>query len=134
MITDLKNKSAGFWVAVATVLVAVVLIVAYPVMYGGTDEYSAFTFVFPLVGAVGAVVLAVFKKDEWMSLCLLVGLLAGFGFYVYTIYYYVSVVIVGIDAQNFDFRFIFTMTVFAAGIVAATVGVFLPTKQRRAKQ
>lgn len=130
MLSKLKNKSAGFWLSSAAIVLVVVLSLAYNIMYAGKSDYTVCAFLFPLVAVVLSVVLYAFGFDELSPVCLLVGFLAGFAFYVYSMYYYVSVVMVGIDAESFDFAFIFTMVVFLAGIVLSAVSMFFPSKAK----
>lgn len=125
----LKTEPASFVLACAVAALSLVLSVAYPSMYGSTDEYTVWVTVFAVAAFVASTVLTLFAQSKWIGACQLVLLLAGFGFFVYSVYYYVSVVLVGIDADSFSFEFIFTTAAFLAEIVASAVNVFVGGKE-----
>lgn len=125
-----KNRTVGFWVTLSTAALCLLIAVLYPVLNAAYEEYSVWSWIFPLVAAVGACVAIVFRQDWLAPFALLVGVLAGLGFFIYVNYYYVSVVLVGIDAESFSVQFILSATLFVLAAVAATVSVFMPQSKK----
>lgn len=60
--------------------------------------------------------------------------LSAFMFYVYGVYYYVSVVLVGIDLDSFSAQCIICSALFALTTIASAVGVFLKQTKTDAKE
>ncbi len=54
--------------------------------------------------------------------------------YVYAVYYYISVVMVGIDLDSYDTGFIICTAAFAVCLLAAFVNVFIPHKEKASEE
>ena len=127
----MEGKKYGFYVTLALMLLALITGIIWVSTYGGTDEFSAWGFAFLIVGVVLSLVLAILKRErlaaDVLGFCVLMGLL----FYISAIYMYVSVVLVGIDADTFSSDFILNTTFFAITSVVALVNMFLPQASKK---
>ena len=81
-------------------------------------------FVIMLLGMIAGVIMPIFRLDKWVPAVLLVTNFLGFLLFVYYVYFYVSVVLVGIQATNFSSGFIASVVFFALTMVAAIANVF----------
>ena len=127
-----EGKKYGFYVSLAIMVLSLVTGIVYISCYNGTDEFNTWSFAFLIIGIVLSAGLLAFKKEraaaDVLGLCVFLGVL----FYIYAIYYYVSVVMVGIDLDHFSNEFIVTTTFFVITLVLALVNMFLP--QAKAKE
>ena len=122
----LENKAYGYYVTLALSVLSVVVAVVYAVLYSGSRYMSLPAVILPIVGAVAAVALGFVRGGgKWanavLALCDFVALL----FYVYGIYFYVSVVLVGIQASSFNSQFVICTVLFVGLLIANLVNVFL---------
>ena len=120
------NRGFGFYLSLAEAVVALVFAVVYQCFYGGTAEYSAVCFVVALVMVVATVALTLTGLDNFVGVAQLLCSLAVTGAFLYANYYYISVVIVGIDASSFSARFVFASVACALLTVASIVNMFAP--------
>lgn len=123
--TLLKGKSYGFFVTLALIALTVATGVIYCINYSGSRYMSVPAAVFLFAGAAAALVLGFTKWAGWanavLALCGFVALL----FYVYGIYFYVSIVMVGIQASSFNQQFITCTALYLVLLVLNIVNVFL---------
>ena len=82
--------------------------------------------ILPIVGAVAAVALGFVRgggkfANAILALCDFVALL----FYIYGIYFYVSIVLVGIQASSFNSQFVICTILFAGLLILNLINVFL---------
>ena len=126
-----KNKPVGFWITLSCTALCLVLCVLYPVLYSGYEEYTAWSWMFPLFAVLAVGALTAVGYYSISPVALLLCILAGLGFFIYANYYYVSVVIVGIDADSFSSQFVVTLTMYLVATVAAADSVFLPQSQAK---
>ena len=122
----LENKSYGYYVTLVLSVLSVVIAVVYAVMYNGSRYMSVPAAILPIVGAVAAVGLGFVPggakaAHAVLALCDFVALL----FYIYGIYFYVSVVLVGIQASSFNGQFVTCTGAFVGLLIANLVNVFL---------
>ena len=122
----LGNKSYGYYITLALSVLSVVTAVVYLVMYNGSSYMSAPAAILPILGAVAAVGLGFVRgggkaANAVLALCDFVALL----FYIYGIYFYVSVVMVGIQASSFNSQFVICTVLFAVLLIANLINVFL---------
>ena len=124
-----EGKAYGFYVSVAMILLSVITAIVYVACFAGEEKYHIMNygaFAFMLIGAVAGIVLLVLKKYEWVPYilggCAFIGLLL----FIYGIYYYCSVVFVGIDLHEFSPESIINMILFFGTTILGVVNVFLP--------
>ena len=122
----LENKAYGYYVTLALSVLSVVVAVVYAVLYSGSRYMSLPAVILPIVGTVAAVGLGFVRGGgKWanavLALCDFVALL----FYIYGIYFYVSVVLVGIQASSFNSQFVICTVLFVGLLIANLVNVFL---------
>ena len=125
----LRDYPAGFFASAGVAGASLILAVFYTVAYGASDEFSIVAAIMPAVLIVGTFLLAALNLYEWIAAFQTVVLLTGLGFYIYSVYYYVSVVFIGIDAQTFSAAFIITSLLYVLSTAAACVNVFLANKK-----
>ena len=119
------NKAVGFYVTLGTIVLALATAIAYIVCYNNTDNFNLWAFVILLVSVVASIVLVLFKQHRIAPYAL--GLLnfVALLFYVYGIYYYVSVVLVGIDLDHFEPEFFVSTIMFLVTLVASITSIFM---------
>lgn len=120
-----KDKSYGFYWSIAVFLISLATAVAYAVCYRGTQEMSWPGFVIILVGLALAVVLAVTGHTRWVPVAMAVADFIALLLYIYAIYFYVSVIMVGIEGSAFSMEFNICTTCFLVTILAAVINIFL---------
>lgn len=120
-----KDKSLGFYVTLALIAATVVTTIMYAVLYNGSRYFSMPAVLVMVVGAVVALAVAFTKQAKWACVVLALADFIGLLLYVYGIYFYVSVVMVGIQASTFSWQFILCTVVFVVLLVANVVNVFL---------
>lgn len=130
-----KDKLPGFWVSVGVTLLSLITAITYIACYTNTDKMNYWGFAFLLIGAIATLVLGIFKKYTYipyvLGFCSFMGLL----FYIYAMYYYVSVVMVGIDLDHFEPQFIVCTIFIAITFIAGVVDIFMnQTKQIEVKE
>ena len=120
-----KNKPIGFYVTLGTIGFALITAVAYLLCYNNTDNFNIWSFIVLLVSVVAGVILVGLKQYKVVpyavSLLNFVALL----FYVYGIYYYVSVVLVGIDLDHFEPQFFVSTIAFVLLICGSMASLFM---------
>lgn len=121
----LRDKAVGFWLSVGIAALSLVVGVVYQVTYGGSDSYSATVFVAPLCVFVLTAVLCGVGMYGIASAVQLVGSAVGLGCFLYSNYYYISVVFVGIDVTEFSARFLLAVVGFAVLTIVSAVNMFL---------
>lgn len=132
---DLKKrfteKSYGFYVLLSVVLLTLVTSIVYAVNYHKLSVYMSWASVIVMwVGVVAALVLSFLRLDEFATGALALANLVGLLLFVKVIYGYVAVVLVGIDLNSFDAKFIACTVLFALSFVSSAVTVFLPQRKK----
>lgn len=121
----LKNKSLGFYVTLALIVATVAVSLVYTALYHSSRYMSWIAMAAMLIGAALALVLAFTPQAKWACAVLALGNFIGLLFYIYGIYFYVSVVMVGIQASTFNWQFQLCTILFAAMLVLNLINVFL---------
>lgn len=119
------NKAVGFYVTLVTIVLALVTAIAYLISYNNTDNFNLFAFVILLVSVVVNVVLVLLKQHKIVPYVLGMLNFVAFLFYVYGIYYYVSVVLVGIDLDHFEPEFFVSTISFVVLLIASVTSIFM---------
>lgn len=119
--TTRKQKLVTFVSVVASIVCAAV----YASMYSGSRYMEWPAVVAMLVGAAVSLVLMFTKKAGWANAVIAAADFVAFLYYVYGIYFYVSVVMVGIQATGFNSQFRVCTAMFAVLQVLNLVNVFL---------
>ncbi len=125
-----KDKSVGFWFTLGLIVLSIITAIVYISCFNGTDEMNYVAFSFLLIGAVLSTVCVVFKKYTIASYVIGGTIFLSLLFYVYAVYYYVSVVMVGIDLDHFSTEFIVTTILFAVGTICGISNVFIPQTKK----
>lgn len=120
-----KNKPVGFYVTLGTIGLALITAIAYLLSYNNTDNFNVWAFVVLLVSFVVSVVLVLLKQFKVVPYALGFLNFVAFLFYVYGIYYYVSVVLVGIDLDHFEPEFFVSTIAFVLLIVGSCASIFM---------
>lgn len=130
MQTFLKNKAVGFYLSCGAALLALITAIVYPASYATFSIQGGYTmmnwgiFVLLLVMVAAAVLLTLFKQFKWLPWALAAISLATLCLYIYSMYYYVSVMVYGIDA-SFNATFIFNCILVVATFAVSVVSVFV---------
>ncbi len=123
--TLLKGKSYGFYVTLALIVLTVVTGIVYCVNYSGSRYMSVPAAVLLFAGAAVSLALGFTKLAGWANSVLALCGFAALLFYIYGIYFYVSIVLVGIQASSFNSSFVVCTLLFVVLLVLNLVNVFL---------
>ena len=119
----IKTRSSGFWITTAVSLTALITVIVYSACYAPTEEFSVAACVLTAVSVLFCGLL--FTKFAGLAPYVqLLTILTAFAFYAYSVYYYVSVVLVGIDLDSFSPEFIVCTLLYLVLIAASAVSVF----------
>ena len=120
-----KNKPVGFYVTLGTIGLALITAVAYLLCYNNTDNFNVWAFIVLLVSVVASVILVLLKQYKIAPYALGFLNFVALLFYVYGIYYYVSVVLVGIDLDHFEPQFFVSTILFVVLLGASVTSIFM---------
>lgn len=125
----LKDKKYGFYISAAAILFSIVTLVVYVCIYGqgpreNMDSMSWWAFAFIMVGIAGGMTLIIFKQYNFASAALALFNFLAFVFFIYGIYPYVSVVMVGIDLEEYSGAFWVCTILFLLTVITSCVSVF----------
>src|SRR5574344_21119 len=132
----IAKKGFGFYVTAALALLSIVTAIIYRVTYAGfysgnQEVFSRVAFWFLLGWIPCAIALYVFKQGRYANYLAAIALFVAFLTYVNAIYYYVSVMAVGIDAS---FTSIFLITILClVQCIVALANVFFPQEKALSK-
>ncbi|MDE5729089.1 MAG: hypothetical protein K2I20_02825 [Clostridia bacterium] len=121
----LKDKDVGFWFSASLVVFSLLTAVVYAVCYAGTDNINWVAFAFLIAAAVLGAALIALKLYVYVPYVLAALIFLSLLFFVYGIYYYVSVVMVGIDLDHFEPQFFVCTIMFVLATAASVANVFL---------
>ncbi len=123
------KKGAGFWFALIAALVCLAAGIYYQITYKGDQYYTSALFYTLIAAAPLAAVMIAAKAEGFLpaALCVLSG--AAILQFVYAMYWDVSVVLVGIDKQSFDTRFIVCCALMIVAFVAAEIALYTKVKK-----
>ena len=120
-----KNKPLGFYISLGTIGLSLITAITYLLCYNKTDNFNVWAFIILLVSVVSSVVLVLLKQIKIAPYVFgLLNFLALL-FYVYGIYYYVSIVLVGIDLDHFDPEFIVCTILFVVLLATSITSIFM---------
>lgn len=123
------NKTVGFWVTVAVSVLSAVTAAVYGAVYGGGAYFNAAAFALAIAACPVGIAAALSPLHRYAGYVQFLLTLTALMCYAYGIYYYVSVVLVGIDLQGFGAEFFACTALFALTAAGSGVCVFL--KQRK---
>lgn len=120
-----ESKSYGFYVSIGLTLLSLVTAIVYASLFHMSRYMSWGAFAVILVGVVVAVALPFVKQAKWSCAVLALADFLALLLYVYNIYFYVSVVMVGIQASTFSPQFLACTALFVILLVCNIANVFL---------
>ena len=124
------KKAYGFLVMLLVAALTVVTAIVYMNSYQKLDVYMSWTAVnVMLAGAAVALILSIAGLNDLGTGVLALVNLIGLLLFAQVIYGYVVVVLVGIDLNSFDQKFITCTALFAISFIASVVTMFLPQKK-----
>ena len=133
--TFLSTKSFGFYVLVVSIILSAVAGIVYAVCYHAYVNYMSWAgFWMFLVGVVLAIVLMVFKLDEFAAGANAAGTFAGLCLFIRHIYMYVQNITGGLDVASVSSNFITSVIFIGLAFVVSVVTVFLPKKKAVSKE
>ena len=121
-----KNRPIGYYVTLIATLLSLLTSVVYITAYGDSDYLSWPSFVLLAAAVLMNIVFLLIRKKPASPL--VTGLLTtvAYMFYFYGMYFYISVVMVGIDLNTFEPKFVITTILFSLVFVIGIANVFLP--------
>lgn len=121
---SLKSKPVSTVITLICSLLSLVTAILYRMWFVGTSEYNKMAFLC-LVIASALGVFAFFGLANLVNAVQFLLIVAGCMLYIYGMYYYVSIVLVGIDLQSFSSAFIVSSVLLGSTTAASTVNVLL---------
>ena len=94
----------------------------YRIWFVGSTEFNQAAFLCLIIASVLGV-FAFFGLADVVNAIQFLLVVAGCMLYIYGMYYYVSIVMVGIDLQSFSDAFIICSSLLGSAVVASTVNV-----------
>ncbi len=134
---DLKNlfkgKAVGFYVLLASIVLTLITAFVYLACCSGKivgyEVFNVWSFIILLASSVISICLVIFKQHKLAPYALgLLNFLALL-FYVYGVYYYVSVVMVGIDLDHFEPQFLISTILFVLTLGGSVTSVFMKLEE-----
>jgi lysylphosphatidylglycerol synthetase-like protein (DUF2156 family) len=120
-----KDKSYGFYASVVVFVMSLITAIVYAANYGGTKEMSWAAFIIILVGLVAAVVLGVFGRYRWIPVAMAVADFVALLLFIKAVYFYVSVVLYGINGSAFSPQFTTSTVFLIITFVLSIANIFL---------
>lgn len=125
-----KDASIGVWFSLAVSVLAFIGSIIYISAFNGTNEFNGAAFGLTLSVFLVSLILLGLRQYVFVPYVQLSLLLPAFMLYIYGMYYYVSIVIVGIDLQSFSTEFIACTVFFVLALVLGVANVFIRQDKR----
>lgn len=126
-----ENKSYGFYVSIGLTVLSLVTAIVYASLFHMSRYMSWGAFAIILIGVVVAVALPFVKQEKWSCAVIALVDFIALLLYAYNIYFYVSIVMVGIQASTFSPQFLACTSLFVILLVFNIANMFL--KQEKSK-
>ena len=118
----LRSNPISTVITLISSLLCVITAFLYRMWFVGSTEFNQYAFLCLIVAAALGV-LAFFGLADYVNAIQFLLVVAGGMLYIYGMYYYVSIVLVGIDLQSFSNAFIICSGLLASAVAASTVNV-----------
>ena len=103
---------------------SVVTSLLYRSWFIGSAEFNQIAF-YLMIGAGALCIIAIIGLGDFAASVQFLMLLASSMFYIYGMYYYVSIVLVGIDLQSFSTAFIACSALVGSTVALSTLNVLI---------
>lgn len=131
----IKGKTVGFWVSFGIGTFSSVTAIVYAVCYVGSDYMNWIAFSLTLLCAAASVGMIISKQTRFLPYVQAILCFTALMFFIYGIYYYVSIVVVGIDLTSVDAPFVISASLFVLLAGFGIANIFLnQTKKEQNKQ
>lgn len=118
----LRSNPISTVITLISSLLCVITAFLYRMWFVGSTEFNQYAFLCLIVAAALGV-LAFFGLADYVNAIQFLLVVEGCMLYIYGMYYYVSIVLVGIDLQSFSNAFIICSGLLASAVAASTVNV-----------
>lgn len=118
----LRSNPISTVITLISSLLCVITAFLYRMWFVGSTEFNQYAFLCLIVAAALGV-LAFFGLADYVNAIQFLLVVAGCMLYIYGMYYYVSIVLVGIDLQSFSNAFIICSGLLGSAVAASTVNV-----------
>lgn len=125
MKTFLADKSHGFFMSVFVFLFSLVTALVYGISYSGSSDLSRPVYLVILVGAAAALILTSLRRYNWVPVALALGDFAALLLFIKAIYFYVSVVLYGINGSAFSPAFLASTACLILAVVLSVANIFM---------
>lgn len=125
MKTFLADKSCGFFMSAFVFLLSLATALVYGISYSGSSDLSRPVYLVILAGAAAALILALLKRYNWAPVALALGDFAALLLFIKATYFYVSVVLYGINGSAFSPAFLASAVCLALSVVSAVANIFM---------
>lgn len=129
MNTLLKEKTSGYKMILATILMTIITLIVYVAIYR-SSKYISWEGVRVLaLGTVLAILLLWFRLQRFVPAVLLITSFGALLFHIYYIYFFISSVLTGIQFSGFPASFFVNFAFFGITVVMSIICVFLPVEK-----
>lgn len=125
MKTFLADKSYGFFMSVFVFLFSLATALVYGISYSSSSDLSRPVYLVILAGAGAALILALLRRYNWIPVVLALGNFAALLLFIKAIYFYVSVVLYGINGSAFSPAFLASTVCLALALVFSIANIFM---------
>lgn len=120
-----KDKSFGFFVSMFVFVLSLVTAIVYTVSYSDSRDMSWSVTGAIVAGLVVAVILVLLKRYNWVPVALALGDFAALLLFIQSIYFYVSVVLYGINGSAFSPAFMASTVFLLLSLVFSVANIFV---------
>ncbi len=120
-----KGKAFGFYVSVFVFVFSIVAAIVYSVGYIGNSDFTASILWVIGAGILASVILVAFKRYNWVPVAFALSNFVAFLLFVKSIYFYVSVVMYGINGSAFSPAFIRSTVFFVLALGFSVANIFI---------
>ncbi len=124
-----QNKSKGFRALLACMALSLITAIVYAATYANTRYFSAPGLGIMIAGVALAALLIALKAQRFAPALLLATNFAALLFHVYSIYFFISSVVTGIQFSGFPPEFFIVFALFGLTLVLSIACVFLPVEE-----
>ncbi len=126
----LSTKSIGFYCTACSILLSIITGIVYAVSYHNYAHYMSWLgFWMFIIGAMGGVILSIFRLDEFAAGINAAGTFVGMCLFIRHIYMYVQSISGGLDVTGVSANFVSCVVFIALAFVVSVVSIFLPKKK-----
>ena len=119
------DKAYGFYASIFVFVFSLVTAIVYVIGYHNSSDMSEPVLYAILAGLLLAVILAALKRYNWVPVVLALSDFAALLLFIDSIYFYVSVVLYGINGSAFSPAFLSSTVLLLLSLAFSVINIFL---------